>query len=149
MHGESSTFYSPIFSATLECYSARKRQELQSKIVSLPDEYSMPLSSSEVRLHNLPISELVSQCRSGTLSPLDILTTCAKKALMAQKATNCIADLVFKYALLIPLVAKWGSGADSDTTINDSVHQRSLLGVPISIKGKRTHFDRPERHIDQ
>ena len=141
--------YSQVFCLTLEFCSARKQQERQSKIDSLPANYSTPLSFSEEKIHTLSISQLVSQCRSGTISPSSIMTTYAKKALMAQKATNCITDIMFEEALLIPPVANWGPGADSDTTINDGVHERSLLGVPVSIKGTRTHFDRHERHIDQ
>jgi len=143
------TCYSQIFSQTLGCYSARKQQELQSNIDSLPAKYSTPLSFSEEKIHTLSISQLVSQCRSGTITPSSIMTAYAKKTLMAQKATNCVTDIMFEEALLIPPVANWGPGADSDTTINDGVHERSLLGVPVSIKGTRTHFDRRERHIDQ
>ncbi|KIM38059.1 hypothetical protein M413DRAFT_13025 [Hebeloma cylindrosporum] len=113
---------------------ARKQQERQSKIDSLPDKYSTPLSFSEEKIHTLSISQLVSQCRSGTITPSSIMTTYAKKTLMAQKATNCITDIMFEEALFIPPVANWGPGADSDTTINDGVHERSLLGVPVSIK---------------
>jgi len=56
----------------------------------------------------------------------------AKKTLVAQKATNCLTDIMFEESLVIPPVANWGPGIDST---NDSDCERSLMGVPISIKG--------------
>ena len=56
----------------------------------------------------------------------------AKKTLLAQKATNCVSEIMFEESLAIPPVANWGPGIDS---MNDSNSERSLLGVPISIKG--------------
>ena len=61
----------------------------------------------------------------------------AKKVLLAQRATNCVSDLMFDEALAIPSVANWGPDVDSDNSINDSTRERSLLGVPVSIKGTR------------
>jgi hypothetical protein len=136
------------FSPTLEQRSARKQQERQSTIDTLPANYSTPLSLSEEKIHALSISHLVSQCRSGTITPSAIMTAYAKKTLIGHKATNCVTEVMFEEALLIPPVANWGPGADSDTTINDSVHERSLLGVPVSIKGTSPRFDRRVRHIN-
>jgi len=59
----------------------------------------------------------------------------AKKTLLAQRSTNCLTDIMFDEALQIPSVANWGPGVDSDTSINDTTRERSLLGVPVSIKG--------------
>lgn len=56
----------------------------------------------------------------------------AKKTLVAHKATNCVTDFLFEESLVIPPVANWGPGVDST---NDSNSERSLMGVPISIKG--------------
>jgi len=69
------------------------------------------------------------------------MTAYAKKTLVGHKATNCVTEVMFEEALFTAPVANWGPGADSDTAIIDSVHERSLLGVPVSIKGIRTHFD--------
>ena len=62
----------------------------------------------------------------------------SKKALRAHMATNCISDFMFKEALLIPSVANWVPGADPDSSISDSdvASERSLMGVPVSIKGE-------------
>ncbi|KJA21526.1 hypothetical protein HYPSUDRAFT_202875 [Hypholoma sublateritium FD-334 SS-4] len=113
---------------------ARKQQERQSKIDSLPAIYSAPLSLLEEKIHALSISQLVSQCRSGTISPSAIMLAYAKKTLVAQRATNCVSDIMFQEALLIPPVANWGLGVDLDAGINEAARERSLLGVPVSIK---------------
>jgi Asp-tRNA(Asn)/Glu-tRNA(Gln) amidotransferase A subunit family amidase len=55
----------------------------------------------------------------------------AKKSLIAHQATNCLAEIMFEESLVIPPVANWGPGIDSS---NDSNSERSLMGVPISIK---------------
>ena len=109
-----------------------KQKERQSKLDSLPAVYSTPLSFSEDKIHALSISQLVNQCRSGSISPAAIMLAYAKKTLVAHKATNCVADIMFEESLLIPPVANWGPGIDST---NDSNSERSLMGVPISIKG--------------
>ena len=58
----------------------------------------------------------------------------AKKTLVAHKATNCVTEFLFEESLVIPSVANWGPGVDS-TNDNSSNSERSLLGVPVSIKG--------------
>ena len=114
-------------------FSAWKQNERQSAIDSLPAVYSTPLSFSEEKIHALSISQLVSQCRSGSTSPAAIMLAYAKKTLVAHKATNCVTDFLFEESLVIPPVANWGPGVDST---NDSNSDRSLMGVPVSIKGK-------------
>jgi hypothetical protein len=113
-------------------YSAWKQRERQSAIDSLPAVYSTPLSFSEEKIHALSISQLVSQCRSGSISPATIMLAYAKKTLLAHKATNCVSEIMFEESLVIPPVANWGPGVDST---NDSNSERSLMGVPVSIKG--------------
>jgi hypothetical protein len=118
--------------------SAWKQRERQSQIASLPVEHSEPLSLSEQKIHALSISQLVSQCRSGIISPAEVMLSYSKKALRAHMATNCISDFMFKEALLIPSVANWVPGVDPDNSLSDSdsANERSLMGVPVSIKGK-------------
>ena len=57
----------------------------------------------------------------------------AKKTLVAHKATNCVTEFLFEESLVIPSVANWGPGVDS--TNDSSNSERSLMGVPVSIKG--------------
>ena len=112
--------------------SAWKQKERQSSIDSLPLVYSTPLSFSEEKIHALSISQLVSQCRSGVTSPAAIMLAFAKKSLGAHKSTNCLSEIMFEESLVIPPVANWGPGIDST---NDCNSERSLMGVPVSIKG--------------
>lgn len=63
------------------------------------------------------------------------MLTYAKRTLVAQRATNCVTDIMFQEALSIPQVANWGPGVDLDAGINEVARERSLLGVPVSIKG--------------
>ena len=117
--------------------SAWKQRERQSAIDSLPAVYSTPLSFAEEKIHALSISQLVSQCRSGSTSPAAIMLAYAKKTLVAHKATNCVTEFLFEESLVIPPVANWGPGVDST---NDSNSERSLMGVPVSIKGIYREF---------
>ncbi|KAM6492245.1 Amidase signature domain containing protein [Amanita muscaria] len=115
---------------------AWKQRERQSQIASLPAEHSEPLSLSEQKFHALSIAQLVSQCRSGIISPPEVMLAYSKKALRAHRATNCISDFMFNKALAIPSVANWVPGVDPDNSISDSdmASERSLMGVPVSIK---------------
>ena len=122
----------PSLTLTITTTSAWKQRERQSAIDSLPAVYSTPLSFSEEKIHALSISQLVSQCRSGSTSPATIMLAYAKKTLVAHKATNCVSEFLFQESLVIPPVANWGPGVDST---NDSSSERSLMGVPVSIKG--------------
>lgn len=108
-----------------------KQEERQTKIDSLPPRYSNPLSLAEQKIHTLSLSDLVSQCKSGTIAPSSIMLAYAKKTLLAHKATNCVTDIMFEEALRIPSVANWAPGVDSA----DSIRDRPLMGVPVSIKG--------------
>ena len=143
MHGQftfptyspSSSYYPfNIYLLTTTYHSAWKQKERQSAIDSLPAVYHTPLSFSEEKIHALSISQLVSQCRSGSISPATIMLAYAKKTLVAHKATNCVTEFLFEESLVIPSVANWGPGVDS-TNDNSSNSERSLLGVPVSIKG--------------
>ncbi|KAF9525439.1 amidase signature domain-containing protein [Crepidotus variabilis] len=112
---------------------ASKQQERQSQIDALP-QYAAQLTLSEEKIHSLPIPQLVAQCRSGSLKPSTILMAYGKKALLAHKATNCVTDFMFEEALSTASIADWGQGLESDSSITDKTRERSLLGVPVSIK---------------
>ncbi|KAF8815942.1 amidase signature enzyme [Phlegmacium glaucopus] len=49
-----------------------------------------------------------------------------KKALVAQKTTNCVTEIMFEESLVIPPVANWGPGIDS---MNDPTCEPSLMSV--------------------
>lgn len=89
----------------------------------------------EEKLHALPISEIVSGCKSGDILPRDIINAYGKKALQAQSRTNCVSELMLDEASRSVSVQSWGSAIDSDSYTSDLVRDRPLLGVPISVKG--------------
>lgn len=90
----------------------------------------------EQKLHAYPVADLVSKCRSGDITPQEILSVYAKKTLQAQKETNCLADIMVTEALNISSLANWGPAVDSDSGASDIVRNRPLLGVPVSLKGE-------------
>ncbi|KAJ7466725.1 amidase signature domain-containing protein [Mycena galericulata] len=115
---------------------AFKQRERQAQIDALPAFYSAPLSSKEEKIHALPLSRLVSECKSGAVAPSDVLSAYGKKALSAHKLTNCITDFMFDEALEIPALADYASaGSDSDAgSSSAAMRDCPLLGVPVSVK---------------
>ncbi|KAF5383178.1 hypothetical protein D9615_004896 [Tricholomella constricta] len=113
----------------------RKQTERESAIVCLPPVYNTPLSLPEQKIHALSLSQLVSGCNAGQIAPSEIMLAYGKKALVAHAATNCITDIMFEEALRIPSVANWPHSTDPESSFAlDNTHDRSLLGVPVSIK---------------
>ncbi|KAF5349081.1 hypothetical protein D9756_009426 [Leucocoprinus leucothites] len=111
-----------------------KQKQRQAKIDSLPSSYFAHLSQVEHKIHALSLSQLVSQCKSGAISPSRIMLAYAKKAIRAHQATNCLSDIMFNEALVTSAVANWGPGIDSDSTNESLLRERPLMGVPISVK---------------
>ena len=112
-----------------------KQKQRQTKIDSLSSSCFAPPSQAEHKIHALSLSQLVTQCRSGVISPSKIVLAYAKKAIRAHQATNCLSDIMFTEALTTPPVANWASGVDSESTNETMVRDRPLMGVPVSIKG--------------
>ncbi|KAF9442888.1 amidase signature enzyme [Macrolepiota fuliginosa MF-IS2] len=113
---------------------AWKQKQRQAKIDSLPASYFTHPSLTEQKIHALSLSQLVSQCKAGLVSPSQIMSTYAKKAIRAHRATNCLSDIMFREALATPSVANWGPGVDSDSTSESILRERPLMGVPVSVK---------------
>ncbi|KAJ7152670.1 amidase signature domain-containing protein [Mycena crocata] len=113
-----------------------KQREREAQIDALPAVYSAPLSDEEEKIHALPLSRLVSECKAGSVSPSRILSAYGKKTLSAQRLTNCITDFMFDEALEIPAFADYTSAGESDASSSASTRIREypLLGVPISLK---------------
>ncbi|TFK23520.1 amidase signature enzyme [Coprinopsis marcescibilis] len=117
---------------------AWKQKERQSRIASAAEAlyasspHSLQLTQQEEsKLHALSLSDIVSQCRTGTIAPSDVMKVYGKKCLQAQEATNCLSDVMFEESLRTPAVSSWGPGGD---TVETGSNERSLLGVPVSIK---------------
>lgn len=133
------TFYR--VSPRSEIFQARR----QAKLDELAPTFDVPLTEAESKIHSLTLSELVDRHQAGTLSSQDVIYTYGKKAFAAQKATNCLSDIML-HDLLPPKghVALNGNGdcnghadtarsvASTDTVTDDADHP--LSGVVISIK---------------
>ncbi|KAF6756371.1 amidase signature domain-containing protein [Ephemerocybe angulata] len=114
-----------LSASTHQLACKQKQNERQALIDSLPCR----------KIQALSIPQIVSQCDSGSLSPSTILSAYAKKSLRSHKATNCLSDVMFAQALASSSVGGWGPGFDgSDASSTDTIRDRSLLGVPVSIK---------------
>ncbi|KIK70044.1 hypothetical protein GYMLUDRAFT_34484 [Collybiopsis luxurians FD-317 M1] len=121
-------------SSAFERACAFKQKQRQASVEAASKLLSSPLTSSEEKLHTLPISELVQGCKSGDISPFDIINAYGKKALDAQRDTNCIAELMLEDAFRSVSAPSWGPAVDSDSYASDLVRNRPLLGVPVSVK---------------
>ncbi|KAG6856929.1 hypothetical protein H0H87_012180 [Tephrocybe sp. NHM501043] len=124
--------FSSFFSSPHKEACVRKQVERQATLDALSPDCSTPLSLSERKIHALSLSQLVAGCKAGEINPADVMAAYTKKAVAAQAATNCLTDLMFDEALRIPAVANGPHNTDLDAF--DSVRDRSLLGVPVSIK---------------
>ncbi|KAJ6529149.1 amidase signature domain-containing protein [Mycena vulgaris] len=114
---------------------ALKQRERQAQIDALPVAYSAPLSDEEEKIHALPLARLVSECKSGAVTPSVVLSAYGKKTLRAHHLTNCITDFMFDEALEIPAFADYTSGGESDAgSSTASIRECPLLGVPVSLK---------------
>lgn len=120
---------------TKQFLSLRKQRERQSSIDTLPPAYFSPLSLSEQKIHTLSLSQLVSECKLGVITPSEILLAYGKKTITAHTSTNCITDVMFEEAIYIPSVAESSHIRGADISFNDSTSDFPLLGVPVSIKG--------------
>ncbi|KAF9071802.1 amidase signature domain-containing protein [Rhodocollybia butyracea] len=121
-------------SSAFETVCAFKQEQRQASVEAASELFSSPLTASEEKLHALPISELVSGCKSGDISPSEIISAYGKKALVAQRDTNCIAELMINEAITSVSAVSWGSTVDTDSYASDLVSDRPLLGVPLSVK---------------
>ncbi|KAJ3724151.1 amidase signature domain-containing protein [Lentinula guzmanii] len=122
-------------SSAFERACAFKHEQRQASLNAASKLFSSSLTSSEEKLHQLPISKLVSGCKSGDISPFDIISAYGKKALEAQRCTNCVAELMLDDATRSVSSVSWGPAADSDSYSSDLVvRSKPLLGVPVSVK---------------
>ncbi|KAJ7599180.1 amidase signature domain-containing protein [Mycena floridula] len=109
-----------------------KQEERSRHIRFLSLSHSTALGPVEQKLHAYTIPELVSSCRSGDVTPEEILRVYTKKVLKAQKDTNCIADILVEDALKTSSLVNWEPSSDVDS--GPQVRSRPLLGVPVSLK---------------
>jgi len=83
---------------TINCASQRKQQELKKKRHALLPIYSDPITETDLKILSLPLSQLVSECSHHAITLSAVLEAYGKRCLIAQEATNCIADFMFDEA---------------------------------------------------
>jgi Asp-tRNA(Asn)/Glu-tRNA(Gln) amidotransferase A subunit family amidase len=108
-----------------------KQKELKDKIDAVPPSYFVATTPQDRSIYALSLAQLASQCKTGVLSPSDVIQTYSKRAIRAHQATNCLSDIMFQEALTTPALADCKPNVESDL----SPAARPLMGVPISIKG--------------
>ncbi|KAH9942823.1 amidase signature enzyme [Amylocystis lapponica] len=97
---------------------AWKQQERKNALDRLPPEYSTPVTEGDQKILSRSLSQLVSECSTGNLTPPAILQAYGKRCLLAHRATNCLTDVLF----------------DEAQASSSSCPEKPLLGVPISLK---------------
>ncbi|KAI0341449.1 amidase signature enzyme [Trametopsis cervina] len=95
---------------------AQKRRIIADQIEHYSPRYDLPLTDSDNSVLQLSLADVAHQCSSGQLSLEDVLTSYGKRALAAQSATNCLADLMF------------------DEALDAHIPGGPLAGVPVSLK---------------
>jgi Asp-tRNA(Asn)/Glu-tRNA(Gln) amidotransferase A subunit family amidase len=104
--------------------STIKQEERQRKLAELPSSYFEASTEADDKVLDLSLSELVQRHSAGSLSTASILLAYGRKAVLAQKATNCLAGVMIQEALARKTPVS-ETGTDSLTP---------LSGVPVSIK---------------
>lgn len=118
--------------------SEAKQRELQQSLDALPPAYGQPCTEEDNKVLDLSLSDLVQAHGSGTLSTVSIMQAYGKKAVAAQKRTNCLAAVMMPNILDTAGPPRLLSASLADRPANGSAtseHKTPLLsGVPISIK---------------
>ncbi|KAG1729522.1 amidase signature domain-containing protein [Suillus paluster] len=108
---------------------ASKQEERQRKLDELPPSFFEACTETDNKVLDLSLSELVQCHNAGSLSTASILQAYGKKVVSAQKATNCLAGIMFQEALTLK-VPDSPTGTDHTLT----APEQPLSGVPVSIK---------------
>ncbi|KAH7882474.1 amidase signature enzyme [Phlebopus sp. FC_14] len=96
-----------------------KRRDREESIASLPPVYREPLTPHDKHILSQPISTITASVQTSSLSPSDVLTAYAKKALQAHAQTNCLTEI------MIAPAERWARGTK---------RSGPLAGVPVSLK---------------
>lgn len=102
-----------------------KRQEREDRIKALEAEgYGNPLTPQEKEVSSLYVEDVVDKIHSGSLDPLVVLHAYGKRAISAQKDTNCVTEVLIK------------SAEDQIKSNSESFKDPSkpLAGFPVSVK---------------
>jgi len=112
-------------------FSVAKQQERQRQLDALPTSFLESCTEQDNKILDLSLRELVHRHEAGTLSTSAILQAYGKKAVSAQKATNCLAAIMLQESTIPkPPGSPTRSGRKSST--HESTHP--LSGVFVSVK---------------
>ncbi|THH16615.1 hypothetical protein EW146_g4066 [Bondarzewia mesenterica] len=119
---------------------ASVRRRRQQKLNALAAVYDTALTEIDTKVHGLSLAQLVDAHRSGHVSNADVMSAYGKKAFAAQKATNCLSDIILPS--ILPHTARQANGNGIPKRGTNAVAgrfekeqtDRPLAGVPISIK---------------
>jgi len=118
--------------------SQAKQQERQSQLDALPSTFNEPCTEEDNKILNLSLTDLVHSHASGSLSTHTVLQAYGKKAVAAQKATNCLAAVLIPDILRsksLPQIPSTFHDSTSDVDASSPTREKLLLsGVPVSIK---------------
>ncbi|KAG0702173.1 amidase signature domain-containing protein [Suillus ampliporus] len=110
---------------------AAKQEERQRKLNELPSSFFEACTETDNKVLDLSLSDLVQRHNAGSLSTASILNAYGKKVVSAQKATNCLADVMLHEALTAKVPV---SPTATDHTLTPEQRLTPLSGVPVSIK---------------
>ncbi|KAF8455851.1 amidase signature domain-containing protein [Terfezia claveryi] len=104
-----------------------KQQSRQQAIASLSSRYHDPLSAHQVFILNTALPLLIPNIKSHEISPYDVLTAYAKRALQAHAKTNCLTEI---------MIVDEEKRLEQDSGTGATVRQgkRPLEGIPVSLK---------------
>ncbi|KAG9311569.1 amidase signature domain-containing protein [Chiua virens] len=115
---------------------AAKQQERQQQIDALPPSYTENCTEQDNEILDLSLRELAQRHETGTLSTSAILEAYGKKVVAAQKATNCLAALMFRSQSSASTSSSKAPESPTHSDHKSSTHapSRLLSGVPVSVK---------------
>ena len=82
-------------------HSASAQRRRQAKMDALAPTFGAALTDADAKVHSLTLAQLVDAHRAGSVSTADVLSAYGKKAFAAQKATNCLADVMLSDLLIL------------------------------------------------
>ncbi|KAF7324107.1 Amidase domain-containing protein [Mycena kentingensis (nom. inval.)] len=126
------------------CASKQRQRQAQLASLSAPGSpFAGPLSDAEQKLHALSLRELVAECSAGNVAPREVLAAYGKKALAAQRRTNCVSDFLLEEAGTAGVGLGGGGDGDCASSANAGMQEYPLLGTPSTSRGTTARSDSP------
>ncbi|KAI0319148.1 amidase signature enzyme [Amylostereum chailletii] len=96
-----------------------KQKERHERIRNLPEECHSPLTDNELHIIAQQSSSIVADVQAGRLEPREVLVAYGKKAIKAQRETNCLTEIMIAEA------EEWAKSCNKTGP---------LAGMPVSLK---------------